>query len=187
MLIRNAQPGHLLILTKPLGTGIVMAAVKAGVVGPETASAAEAVMASSNRTSAELAVSAGVRAATDVTGYGLTGHLHNMLSASGCAADVDLYRVPALPVAERLLEEHGVVPNSAERNYFELEGEIDWGPTPLSRRFLMSDPQTSGGLLVAAAPEVAARFLKACSKARQFAAVIGVVTSGRPGAVRVRA
>nr|WP_301272117.1 selenide, water dikinase SelD [Streptomyces asoensis] len=187
MLIRNAQPGQLLILTKPLGTGIVMAAVKAGVVGPETASAAEAVMASSNRTSAELAVSAGVRAATDVTGYGLTGHLHNMLSASGHAADIDLYRVPALPAAERLLEEHGVVPNSAERNYFELEKEIDWGRTPLAMRFLMSDPQTSGGLLLAAAPEVAARFLEACSKARQFAAVIGTVTSGRPGAVRVRA
>lgn len=187
MLIRNAQPGHLLILTKPLGTGIVTAAVKAGVVGQKTAASAEAVMASSNRTSAELAVSAGVRAATDVTGYGLTGHLHNMLSASGCAADIDLRRVPALPAAERLLEEHGVVPNSAERNYFELEEEIDWGRTPWSSRFLMSDSQTSGGLLLAATPEAAARFLTACSKARQFAVVIGAVTSGRPGAVRVRA
>ncbi|MEU8755397.1 selenide, water dikinase SelD [Streptomyces chartreusis] len=187
MLIRNAQPGNLLILTKPLGTGIVLAAVKAGVVGPEAASAAEAVMTSSNQMSAELAISAGVRAATDVTGYGLVGHLHNMLSASGCAAEIDAKRVPALPSADRLLEEHGVVPNSAERTYFELEGEIDWGRTPLSARFLLSDPQTSGGLLLAAAPDVAERFLTACAKERQFAAVIGSVTTGQPGAVLVRA
>ncbi|MFD3623681.1 selenide, water dikinase SelD [Streptomyces sp. NPDC058726] len=186
MLISGARPGNLLILTKSLGTGVIMAAVKAGVAGPEAAAVAETVMASSNQTSSELAVSAGIRAATDVTGYGLTGHLRNMLRSSGHAAEIDLHRVPVLDVAERLLEEHGVVPNSAERNYFELEGEIDWGRTPLSMRFLLSDPQTSGGLLLAAAPEAAVRFLTACSKVGQPAAVIGTVTPGDPGVLRIK-
>ena len=108
-----------------------------------------------------------------------------MVRESGCAAVVRAAAVPLLPEAERLLEDHGVVPNSGERNYFELAGQTDRGRAPMAARFLLSDPQTSGGLLLSAAPPAAERFLGACAEQGQFAAVIGEVRAGTPGHVRI--
>lgn len=187
MLIRNARPGQLLILTKPLGSGVVVAAAKAGLAGQESILAAEEVMSQSNRIAAEIAVAAGVRAATDVTGYGLVGHLHNMLTASGSAAVINLARIPILDAAIPLLEDQGIVPNSAERTYFELEAAIHWGTSSWASRFTLCDPQTSGGLLLSASPEAADRFCASCAEQQQYAAVIGEVVSGQAGSIYVQA
>ena len=99
MRMSNARPGDVLILTKPIGTGIVIGAVKQGLTLPADVRKAETIMMRSNKRASEIAVAAGIRTATDVTGYGLIGHLHNMLVASATAAELDLPRIPIMPEA----------------------------------------------------------------------------------------
>ncbi|OAR22637.1 selenide, water dikinase SelD [Streptomyces sp. ERV7] len=178
MLQSNARPGDRLILTKPLGTGIVIAGQKAEVASAEAVSAAESVMLASNRTACRLAGEAGVDAATDVTGYGLIGHLRTMLVASDCAATVFPEAVPMLRHAVELAEEHGIVPNSAERTYFTLEDRVDWSDLPMARRIALCDPQTSGGLLLSASPGRARTFMARCAEHGLPAVEIGEVTGG---------
>jgi selenide, water dikinase len=184
MLIRNAKPGDRLILTKNLGTGIVTAAQKAGVAPPTLVKAAEDVMLASNRAAAYLAVDAGVRAATDVTGFGFVGHLHNMMAASGCSAQVTM-TPPIIPGVEALLEQHGVVPNSAERNMFALEEDVTWTQAPLATRLVMADPQTSGGLLLSVNADTATALVKACVDKGVPATIVGQVLEGPPGRIEV--
>ena len=100
--IARARPGDRLVLTKPLGTGVVATAIKRGEPDPAVVAAAVAAMTTLNRDAAEAALAAGVEAATDVTGFGLLGHLHRMLRASGVAARSDAARVPFLPGAAEL-------------------------------------------------------------------------------------
>ncbi|MEU8404371.1 selenide, water dikinase SelD [Nonomuraea sp. NPDC048892] len=185
MLLCNCEPGDLLILTKPLGTGIVIAAKKAGVVPAGMVQVAEEVMLASNRIAATLATDAGVRAATDVTGFGLVGHLHNMMAASKCSARISEGALPVIPGVRALLDQHGVVPNSAERNLFAVEDCVDWAQTPFSTRLVMTDPQTSGGLLLSVAEDRAAALLEACEKEGVPATIIGRVLDGLPGAIQV--
>ncbi|MFD9791541.1 selenide, water dikinase SelD [Streptomyces sp. NPDC059070] len=184
MLNGNARPGHRLIVTKPLGTGIVVAGQKAEVATVEAVLEAESVMLASNRAAAELARDARVDAATDITGYGLVGHLRTMLLASGCSAAVVPEAVPVLPYALELAEAHGIVPNSAERTYFALEGWVDWCGLPFARRMAFCDPQTSGGLLLAAPPERAQALLRRAAECGQMAVDVGEVTdTGTPGTI----
>jgi selenide,water dikinase len=185
MLVRNAKPGDLLVLTKSLGTGVVIAGKKAGVAPTAMIKASEEVMLASNRVAADLAADAGVRAATDVTGYGLIGHLHNMMAASKCSARVNAHDLPVIPGVQALLEEHGVVPNSAERNLFALMDYVDWTQTPLTTRFVMADPQTSGGLLLSVGENKAATFVQACEKEGLRVAIVGRVLGGSPGGIEV--
>ena len=185
MLLRNAKPGDLILLTKSLGTGIVIAAKKAGIISADLVLAAEAVMLESNRLAADLATSAGVRAATDVTGFGFTGHLHNMMLASGCAAQINARDIPVIPGVQTLLEEHGVVPNSAERNLFALADSVNWGEVPLSMRLIMTDPQTSGGLLMTVSEDKAETLFKAAESEAQDITVVGRVYDGSPGCIDV--
>jgi selenide,water dikinase len=185
MRLANARPGDLLILTKPIGTGIVVTAVKGGVAPLEAQHKAEAIMMSSNRQAAELAMSIGVDAATDITGYGLIGHLHNMLVASGTAAELDQASSAVMPEALAILNDHGTMPNIAEQTYFALEGEVDWGSVPIDARMALCDPQTSGGLMLATRPDVGNAFMRACETRKQFARVVGRVVSGPTGHIRV--
>ncbi|MFD3442745.1 selenide, water dikinase SelD [Streptomyces sp. NPDC058685] len=186
LLLSNARPGHVLILTKPLGSGIVTAGRKAGFATPELVRSAEDLMTASNREAAAVAVELGIRAATDVTGFGLIGHLQNMLSASGCAAFVRARSVPVLPGVADLLETHGVVPNSAERNLFALESRTSWSEVGYGTRLILSDPQTSGGLLLSADSSTADAFIEVCALRSIPAAIIGSVTDGSAGTVEVR-
>lgn len=149
--VAGACAGDQLVLTKPLGTGILATALKRGLVAEAALGEAVASMSSLNDVAARLALEHGATAATDVTGFGLTGHLGNMLSASGVGAEV---AVETLPVFEgvRDLAAQGAVPSGSRRN---LESAlVDWenGLGEVDR-LICSDAQTSGGLLVAVPAE----------------------------------
>src|SRR5438132_975519 len=118
-------------------------------------------------------VAAGASAATDVTGYGLLGHLANL----GCGADIDVSSVPVLPGVRRLAAD-GLFPAGTRRNYEALESQVEWDGLPEPERLLMCDAQTSGGLLVALHPERASAFVAGMAGAPYPATRIGVGTDG---------
>jgi selenide,water dikinase len=154
-LLRNAagQPGDLLVLTKPIGVGVIVTAAKLGRGDPAAMDAAVASMLRSNRAGAEAALAAGVRCATDITGFGLVGHLTEMAAASNVGAELWSASVPLLPGA-RCLAADGVTTGGAQRNraFAEPLIRVD-GDVPRDVEDLLHDPQTSGGLLLAVAPD----------------------------------
>jgi len=182
----GARPGDVLVLTKPVGSGIVATAIKGGAASGEVISAAVASMATLNRTAAEAMMRTGVDAATDVTGFGLLGHLHKMLHASGASAEVKAADVPLLP-STRELAEAGHVPGGTHRNLADLEGivEFDDGIDEVER-ILLGDAQTSGGLLIAVPPERVEALLEELTGRVPGLARVGVVTEGEPGRIRVK-
>jgi selenide,water dikinase len=149
-LMTNAAvaPGDVLVLTKPIGTGVISTAIKAGTCPADVSTAAVASMTALNAPASDAARRAGVRAATDVTGFGLLGHLGEMLLASGLDADLDSRAVPLLPGALTLAES-GAVPGGTRRNLTAAEGMVDFGTLDGPMRTLLADAQTSGGLLLA--------------------------------------
>jgi len=195
MTIDRATPGDRLILTKPLGTGVVTTALKRGgaaAVGPGQSStvvvslrAAVASMTSLNASASEAALEAGVRAATDVTGFGLLGHLHRMLSASGAAAEVAAGRVPMLPGAEELTRQ-GFVSGGTRANLDRLSSAVavDEG-IPEEVVVLLHDAQTSGGLLLSADASVADSLLEDLTGRGLPAVEIGRVVDGPRGRITV--
>ncbi len=183
-IVRNstAAPGDRLFLTKPLGLGIVSTALKRGVAPDDLVRRAIELMTTLNDRAAEAMLEAGVVAATDVTGFGLLGHLHRMLAASGVAARL---HAPAVPVLEGVLElaRQGVVPGGTGRNHAFVSPHVDWGALGEPEQMVLADAQTSGGLLVAA-PD--GERLAASFEARDVPfAEIGTVTEGRPGRVAI--
>jgi selenide,water dikinase len=175
------------VLTKPIGTGVVATAVKRGSPDPAHVAAAVEAMTTLNAAASTAALDAGVRAATDVTGFGLLGHLHRMLRASGAAARVAADRVPLLPGAAELTAA-GFVSGGTRNNLAYLAGAVtveDGVPAVTST--LLHDAQTSGGLLLAVPPAAEAELLGALAGAGVAAAVIGEITRGEPGAVTVAA
>ena len=173
-----ARPGDLLLLTKPLGTGIITTALKRGAAPARAVERAVAVMTQLNRAGAELA-DAGVAAATDVTGFGLTGHLADLCAASDCGAELWYDRVPLLDAALPELIADGCVPGGTADNLAAAETVVDWGACPEPTRVILADAQTSGGLLLcfAAAHQEAVRAVLAAHEA--LAAVVGRVTERR--------
>ena len=175
---RGAAPGDLLYLTKPLCSGLVATAIKRGLCPPDLATRAVAVMRHLNRQASEAMVAVGPSAATDVTGYGLLGHLANLLPAdAGVGAEV---QASAVPVLEGLGELVGadLFPSGSRRNLQALESRVHWGGLPEPERLLLCDAQTSGGLLVAVPPDRAGRFHALLAGAPYPATQIGVVTDG---------
>ena len=145
----TAPPGARLFLTKPLGIGLITTAIKRGRAGEGQAEAAVATMTELNAAAAEAMVEAGADAATDVTGFGLLGHLHNVVRESGVGAEVDASAVPLLEGTLELATE-GVVPGGTRNNLAYLDDIVDWGDLPADERLVLADAQTSGGLLIAA-------------------------------------
>jgi selenide, water dikinase len=181
----GARPGDVLVLTKPLGTGVVTTAIKAGKAPAAVVRRAVETMATLNRGGAEAAAACGVRAGTDVTGFGLLGHLRNLLRASGVAAALRWTDVPLLEGA-RELALSGHIPGGTTRNLADTAEDVTWDPgVPSPLRLLMADAQTSGGLLLCVAPDRVSDLL-ARSEGGIPAAVIGEVTTGRAGAISVR-
>jgi selenide,water dikinase len=179
----GARPGDRLILTKPLGTGVILAAEMAARADGNDVAAALAAMARSPAT--EAAELAGAHAMTDVTGFGLAGHLLGICRASGCGAEIDLAALPILPGAEALLREGERASLHAD-NAAHAVPHLDGGPAPGSpRRAVLFDPQTAGGLLAAVAPEAAAAHLAALHHAGIPVAEIGTITD-RPGRITLR-
>jgi selenide,water dikinase len=180
-----ARPGDRLVLTKPIGSGIVATAIKKGEAGPETIEEAVTVMATLNDVPARAMLEAGIRAATDVTGFGLLGHLRSVLRASGAAAVVEAKAVPVITGA-RALAEAGHVPGGTRRNLEDLVDAVAFEASvdPVTRT-LLCDAQTSGGLLMCVPEERLDGLVEALTGRTPTVAVIGEVVEGPAGSMRV--
>ena len=143
----RAAVGDRLVLTKPLGTGILATAAKQRDLGTAEATALYASMSMLNANASRSAVAIGVQAATDITGFGLLGHASHIATASNVTLVIHADRVPALPGAREAWQ-RGVRTGGAERNADFLEPRVEWGVASAATRALVIDPQTSGGLLV---------------------------------------
>ena len=148
----GAAAGDLLVLTKPLGTGVITTALKAGAAPAGVMDAAAALMTRLNDSAGAAAVAVGVAAGTDVTGFGLLGHLGEMANASGVTAVVDPERVPIIDGTADLYEA-GHFPGGSKRNRRSLQGSVDVGTTDDTTLNLLYDAQTNGGLLLAVSPD----------------------------------
>jgi selenide,water dikinase len=176
----NARPGDLLVLTKPLGTGIATTAIKRGLASRALQKRVIALMSKINSVGAELAERGLVRAATDITGYGLIGHLVSLCRASGVSADIDPNAVPMISDEISDLIELGSVPEGSRQNLYATTVVVDWGNTDDARRILLTDAQTSGGLLLCVAEPKLEKVLKLLRQARTpCAAVIGRIAPPR--------
>jgi selenide,water dikinase len=187
--ITNAggRPGDALVLTKPLGVGAVCTAVKREVPGAALAQAV-AVMTTLNRDAAAAARAAGVHAMTDVTGFGLLGHLRELAAASGLAAELDAEAVPAIDGVIELLAdaEERAIAGGTRRNRAHAEEFADFAPhVPEARRWLVCDAMTSGGLL-AAVPAPGAAGVSAGGASAVHGPVVGRLVEGSPGTIRIR-
>jgi selenide,water dikinase len=173
----GARAGDALVLTKPLGAGAITTALKKGLEAP--LAAAVEVMTLLNREAAAAALGAGAHGMTDVTGFGLLGHLHELCLASGVAAELDAGSVPAIDGVLELLSdpEERAIAGGTRRNREHAETFTSFAdPVPSERRWLVCDAMTSGGLLVAVSPETAADVP---------GTVIGRLVSGPGGSITV--
>ena len=175
----GAQAGDLLYLTKPLGSGLVATAIKRGLCPPALEREAVAVMSKLNRAASEAMIAAGATAATDVTGYGLIGHLVNLQGG----ADIELGAIPFM-AGVRDLAERDLFPSGSRRNHAAYRDQVDWDGVGELDQMMLCDAQTSGGLLVAVPPDRAASFEDALHSEPYPPALIGSI-SGR-GSIRVR-
>jgi selenide,water dikinase len=176
------RAGDALVLTKRLGIGIATTAVKRGTATPELVAAAVESMTTPNAAASAAAVAAGATGCTDVTGFGLLGHLRKMAAASGVDAGVDVAAVPLLD-GVRALAEAGTVPGGSLRNRDWVAEVVDpAGAVSETDLLLLADAQTSGGLLFGAAPQRAARAVEELAAQGVPAAVVGEV---RPGTGRI--
>ncbi len=182
---RGGMPGDRLVLTKALGTGVITTAIKHQVAPPASAAAAIEGMLRLNRDAADAMATVEVHAATDVTGFGLLGHLHYLALASGLAARVDSGAVPLLPDAQ-MLADAGEVPGGTRSNQRFLAARVRWPALlPAARQVLLCDAQTSGGLLMAV-PENDLEPLLAALEVRNVAgSVVGELTEGTAGSIVV--
>jgi selenide, water dikinase len=187
-IVRNvgARPGDALLLTKPLGIGILTTAIKRGLASAAAIQRAVDVMAALNRVAGEAMIaSGGVHAATDVTGFGLLGHLSEMLGAGGIGVRLEADAVPVLEEAWDFVRQD-VVPGGTRRNLASVESFVDWSErlSP-EQRLVLADAQTSGGLLMAIDPASAAALLANLHEQGITAATqIGTFT-GNPGRIEV--
>jgi selenide,water dikinase len=173
----GARPGDVLVLTKPLGVGAIVTARKRGVRDDDLLADAVATMAALNDRASAAARAAGAHAMTDVTGFGLLGHLHSLALAGGVAARIDAAAVPALGGVIELLAGEDAVSGGSARNREHAESFSAFEPgVPESRRRLVCDATTSGGLLIAVAPERAAQLP---------GVAVGEIVAGEPGSIVV--
>ncbi|MBC7268459.1 MAG: selenide, water dikinase SelD [Streptomyces sp.] len=185
--IDGVREGDRLVLTKAIGTGAVSTALKQGAAADHVVRAAVDSMTLLNAGASTAALAAGVRAATDVTGFGLLGHLHRMLRAAGLAATVDAAAVPLLPGAADLVE-RGFVSGGTRANRDRLRESVSVeASVPEALATLLFDAQTSGGLLLAVPESGAEGLVEALREQGLPAATVGDVTAdGLPGSVTVR-
>ncbi len=183
----GAHPGDRLILTKPLGTGIVSTAIKAEMVDAELRDRTAAVMATLNRRAAELMLSFDVHACTDVTGFGLLGHACEMVEDSPVGFVLWARDLPLLPGVTGFCE-MGLLPVGLYRNREFRAGMVEIDPSvPQELQDVMFDPQTSGGLLIALSEEDARALLERLTREGvPEAAIIGEVVAEPPARIRVR-
>jgi selenide,water dikinase len=183
-LLRNSSgvAGDVLVLTKPLGVGVLTTAVKRGLAGPEAEELAVSWMCRSNQRASQVAVDAGLGCATDVTGFGLVGHLTEMLEASGVDAVLRVDAVPTLDGVRQLVEA-GAVAGGTQRNLDDTD-HVDWTGVSATDQVVLCDAQTSGGLLLAVPPTAVDDLTAALGP--DDAWVIGELVDRRSGGPSVR-
>jgi selenide,water dikinase len=181
----GARPGDRLVLTKPLGLGVITTGIKQERTSAAAADEAIAVMATLNRGAAEAMLEVGVSAATDITGFGLLGHLHEMTRAAGVQARIIAAAVPVLDAAWALARA-GAIPGGTQRNREAVAPAVSWEGIPEDVQVVLCDAQTSGGLLISVP---AARVDHLCEALRRretpAAAVIGGIGDTGPGTITV--
>lgn len=172
----GAQPGDALVLTKPIGTGIITTAGKQQRVDDATLGNAVNIMSELNRAASEAMMSVGVNACADVTGFGLLGHLRLIAQGSAVAARINVAAIPVIDGVAQLLAE-GIAPGGTHRNLESIADHVHWHPDISDQtRILLADAQTSGGLLIAVAPAKLDALLDALARAGvQTRAVIGEI------------
>ena len=183
----GARPGDHLLLTKPLGTGLIANALMQGKAREEWVASSVEVMVRLNRIAAEAAARLGAHAVTDITGFGLLGHAHEMAAASGVSFALSTSALPVLPGAERVAATGKFYSGGEVRNKAYVEPLLEVSPdVPEVVLRYATDPQTSGGLLIAAAPESAEAMRGEIAEAGETAVRIGEVLEGTPGRVLLR-
>jgi selenide,water dikinase len=172
----GAKPGDSLVLTKPLGTGIITTAIKKGLVDEDVVIRVVKIMATLNRYASEAMLEVGINACTDVTGYGLLGHLCEMIEASKVGAKIFLTKVPMIEPVHKLAKEK-VVPGGTLSNLKYAEKKVDWDKaTTDEEKLILSDAQTSGGLLISVPKERETKLMNSLlSKGVADSAVIGEI------------
>jgi cysteine desulfurase NifS/selenium donor protein len=182
-ILRNsgAQPGDRLILTKPIGTGIITTAIKRGLASETATSQVMQVMAELNRVAAEVMIGFGVNACTDVTGFGLLGHLKEMVEGAGVQAVLNIADIPVMDAAWEYAAA-GAIPGGTKNNLDYVKRVIRWSPeTPELMKFILADAQTSGGLLISVPADNASALLAGLkAKGITAAAIIGSIAAGKP-------
>ncbi|NYH89201.1 selenide,water dikinase [Actinopolymorpha rutila] len=184
--LRNSglRANDVLVLTKPIGTGVISTAAKAGEASDEAVAAMVASMSRTNADASTVALDAGANGCTDVTGFGLLGHLGQMARASEVDVDLDAAAVPVLPGARDLAAE-GHLPGGSARNLEWIRDRLDPGSTDELTVSLLADAQTSGGLLFGVAPEAVPEVLDRLGSTGHTCAVVGRATPGT-GRLRLR-
>ena len=181
----TAQAGDLLVLTKPIGTGVITTAAKNGVADPQHVLEAVEWMTRLTRTASAAMLASGVSAATDITGFGLLGHLMEVARSSGLMAEIDHQSVPLIGGAW-LYAEQGMIPGGGRSNEAYVEGNVVWAQgIEEPWRHLLTDPQTSGGLLIAVPESREPELARRLKQAGDIAATVGRLTEGPPGTIRV--
>ena len=176
----NARPGDLLVLTKPVGTGIATTGIKRGLVSKALQKKVIRLMSRTNVVGAEIAEKHWAHAATDITGFGLIGHLTNLCRASGVSAEIEPTRVPA--IAREIVEliKRDCIPGGTRDNLASADSLVDWGQTNRQQKILLTDAQTSGGLLLCVSPRALGKVLRLLTRHGSAArAVIGRIVRKR--------
>ncbi len=184
----NAQPGDVLILTKAIGSGVITTAGKAGTAPQASITAAVKSMATLNKGAAIAMIEVGVNSATDVTGFGLLGHLTQMMKASGVSATLNWSDIPLLPGTLELAHA-GAVSGGTRRNMDSLEGSVVLGEGITEFEFMvLADAQTSGGMLISVSEDRSDALVKSLVDNRTlYSKVIGRVSGGgTPGMVTIQ-
>jgi len=184
----HARPGDLLVLTKPIGFGIASQAIKKQEISAPDLQQVTALMATLNRSAKDAALAAGAHAATDVTGFGLLGHLRHLAIGANCAARLWPRAVPVLDCV-RPLAAAGAVPGGTKKNLAYVDPYCSWRiELAESERLILADAQTSGGLLIAVPPDRADELVTDLQRRRAPAcSIVGEVISGEAGHIEVTA
>jgi selenide,water dikinase len=184
----NAQPGDVLVLTKPIGTGIITTGCKQGITPDDILKNAVDVMATLNKGAAEAMMRVGINSCTDITGFGLMGHLRGMTKGSKVGAIINASDVPVLPGVWDLLEKN-VVPGGTFRNMNGVEDSVDWDESLTDQqRLLMCDAQTSGGLLISVTKDKVEKLLSELEiSGVETRVIVGEITAENSGRILVKA
>ena len=176
----GAKPGDVLFFTKPLGIGVLTTAAKADMVSPEGLALAQSLMTTLNKSARDVMVQYRVHACTDVTGFGMLGHLYEMAQGSDVQLTLDVDAIDLIPEALELAR-MGLLPEGMYRNRTFAQDAVDPGSTELAKQDLLYDPQTAGGLVMACDPADADALFAALKPAVPSAQRIGVVAAYEGG------